>query len=96
MEVPEAEVEVSTFEIPSANWKEEEKRVYRDCVGRMWSAPRILEGNPKEDDTILIERKYHRAGELLAEKMTSAGEYLGIRIPLAGEYKAGHSWADTH
>jgi len=45
---------------------------------------------------LLVERRYHRAGAILAEQMTKAGEYLGIRIPLAGEYKIGMSWADTH
>lgn len=96
MEVPEGEVEYTTYEIDASDWKAEEKRTHRDKENRVWSAPSILDGDPKGDDTLLIERRYHRAGELLAEKMTYAGEYLGIRIPLAGEYKIGHSWAETH
>jgi len=96
MEVPTSEVEYTTYEINSADWKVEEKREHRDSEGRMWSAPAVLDGNPKKDDTLLVERRYHRAGAILAEQMTKAGEYLGIRIPLAGEYKIGMSWADTH
>lgn len=96
MEVPEAEVESTIFDISAKDWKAEEKREYHDADGRMWSAPEIVQGNPKTDETIQVIRRYHRAGAILAEKMTSAGEYLGIRIPLAGEYKIGASWADTH
>lgn len=96
MEVPEDEVEYTTYEIDAGDWKAEEKREHRDEQDRVWSAPRILDGNPKQDETVLIERRYHRAGEILAEQMTRAGEYLGIRIPLAGEYMIGTSWADTH
>jgi len=96
MEVPMGEVEYTTYEVNSADWKVEEKREHRDSEGRMWSAPAVLDGNPKKDDTLLVERRYHRAGAILAEQMTKAGEYLGIRIPLAGEYKIGMSWAKTH
>ena len=96
MEVLGSEVEYTSYEIPGSDWKQEEKREHIDGQGRMWSAPSIIEGNPKEDATVLVERKYHRAGELLATNMTKAGEYLGMRIPLAGEYKIGASWADTH
>lgn len=96
MEVLEDEVEYTSYEINSEDWKAEEKRTHKDEGGRVWSAPSVLDGDVKSDDTVLIERRYHRAGELLAEKMTTAGEYLGIRIPLAGEYKIGHSWAETH
>lgn len=96
MEIPEAEVEYMTYEVASSDWKTEEKREHYDSDVRMWSAPSILEGNPKEDTSVLVERRYHRAGAILAEQMTKAGEYLGIRIPLAGEYKIGRSWAETH
>lgn len=96
MEVPKEEVEYTTYEIDSGDWKIEEKREHRDEQNRVWSAPRILDGNPKEDDSLLIERRYHRAGEILAAQMTRAGEYMGLRIPLAGEYMIGHSWAETH
>lgn len=96
MEILGSEVEYTTYEIPASAWKQEEKREYVDDKGRMWSAPLVIDGNPKEDETLLIERKYHRAGEILARNMTKAGEFLGMRIPLAGEYKIGASWADTH
>lgn len=96
MEVKEDEVEVTHYQINSADWKAEEKREHYDSDGRMWSAPSIINGNPKEDAEVTIQRRYHRAGEILAKQMTAAGEYLGIRIPLAGEYMIGQSWADTH
>lgn len=96
MEVNADEVEAVTYSIPSEDWKAEEKREHWDG-GRMYSAPSILSGNPKEPGTTLsIGRKYHRAGHLLAQTMTQAGEFLQLRIPLAGEYKLGDSWADTH
>ena len=95
MEVPADEVEYTTYEIDADAWKVEEKKEYR-TGGKLWSAPLILDGNPKEGGTILVERRYHRAGQIMAEQMTKAGEYLGIRIPLAGEYRLGSSWADTH
>lgn len=96
MEVNEDEVEVTHYRIPSSDWKAEEKREYYDDQGRMWSAPSVHEGNPKEDEEVVVRRRYHRAGEILAKQMTVAGEYLGIRIPLAGEYMIGSSWAETH
>lgn len=96
MEVNEDEVEATHYQINSADWKAEEKREHYDSDGRMWSAPSIIKGDPKEDAEVTIQRRYHRAGEILAKQMTAAGEYLGIRIPLAGEYKIGSSWAETH
>ena len=96
MEVPEDEVLEITYEIPSSEWKEEEKRQYRDSENRMWSAPKIIEGNPKEDEIVKVRRRYHRAGEILAESITWAGEYLKLRIRMDGEYMLGHSWAETH
>lgn len=96
MEVPEDEVLEIHYDLPSSDWKEEEKKAYIDSEGRMWSAPHIVEGNPKEDTTIKIHRTYHRCGQILAEAMTWAGEYLKMRIRMDGEYKIGSSWADTH
>lgn len=96
MEVNEDEVERTTYEIPAEDWKSEEKREHW-VEGKMFSAPRVIDGNPKlPGSTVVVERKYHRAGQLLAQTMTQAGEFLKLRIPLAGEYKIGDSWADTH
>lgn len=96
MEVNADEVLDLTYELPSSEWKEEEKRAYHDTEGRMWSAPHIVEGNPKTDETIKVHRSYHRCGQIIAEAMTWAGEYLKMRIRMDGEYKIGDSWADTH
>jgi|SRR5690554_373338 len=96
MEVPSDEVEYHAYEIPKEDWKAEEKREHKDDQGRVWSAPRVLDDDAGYSGTILVERRYHRAGHILAEQMTRAGEYLGIRIPLAGEYMIGQSWAETH
>lgn len=96
MEVNESEVLERVYRLPSEDWKAEEKAVYYDEEGRMWSAPRIIEGNPKQDEDVIVRRRYHRAGQILAEQMTEAGKYLGIRIPLAGEYMLGYSWSETH
>ncbi len=96
MEVPEDEVLEIRYSIPSSEWKEEEKRQYRDSEGRMWSAPKVVEGNPKEDEEVTVRRRYHRAGEILAESITWAGEYLKLRIRMDGEYMLGYSWAETH
>lgn len=96
MEVPESEVEEVHYTINPTEWKQEEKREYKDQRNRVWSAPVIVEGDSKGDDPITVRRRYHRAGAILAEQMTAAGEYLGIRIPLAGEYMLGYSWQDTH
>lgn len=96
MEIEASEILYKEYKVKSADWKVEEKAQHYDAEGRMWSAPVVLEGNPKEDEEILVQRKYHRAGQVLAETMTKAGEFLGMRIPLAGEYKIGNSWADSH
>lgn len=96
MEVPKDEVGEMTYVISPEEWKAEEKREHYDEQGRMWSAPSIPNGDPKGDDDLVVLRRYHRSGEILAKNMTKAGEYLGLRIPLAGEYMIGHSWADTH
>ena len=96
LEVNADEVLEVSYDIPSSEWKDEEKKEYHDTDGRMWSAPGIAAGNPKEDETITIKRSYHRAGQILAEAMTWAGEFLKFRVPMAGEYKIGDSWGDTH
>lgn len=96
MEVLEEEVLTKEYLCLSENWKQEEDKAHIDAEGRLWSAPTIIQGNPKEDKEILVRRRYHRAGAILAEQMTEAGKFLGIRIPLAGEYQIGHSWAETH
>jgi len=96
MEIPEEEVSHWDYDLPCEDWKAEEKRTHTDEEGRVWSAPEILAGDPKKDDIIIVQRKYHRAGQVLAEQMTAAGEFLGIRIPLAGEYKIDYSWEGTH
>ena len=93
MEVAADEVQYITYEIPIEDWKEEEKREYIDVDGRMWSAPNIISSSGSHHT---IERRYHRAGQIIAEAMTWAGEYLKMRIPMAGEYKIGQSWAETH
>lgn len=71
----------------------EEKRVHIDVEGRMWSAASIDKVNA---ETITCRRRYHRAGQIIAEAMTWAGTYLKMRCPMAGEYKIGSSWKDTH
>lgn len=96
MEVPEEEVIEIVYDLASLEWGEEEKRAYIDGDGRMWSAPEIIEGNKKEECTLKIRRRYHRAGQIIAEAMTWAGKYLHMRCRMDGEYKVGYSWAETH
>lgn len=92
-EVNASEVEEVVYEIPSDDWKAEEKREYHDDQGRMWSAPVKVD---EADEVVTVRRRYHRAGHIMASQMTYAGELLGIRIPLAGEYMLGDSWQETH
>lgn len=96
MEVNADEVSYITYELPASEWDEEEKKQFIDSEGRMWSAPSIIKGNKKEDDVLTVERRYHRAGQILAESMTWAGEFLKMRCRMDGEYKIGMSWKDTH
>lgn len=93
MEINEDEVLYVKYEIKKDDWKQEEKREYRDTEGRMWSAPNIV---GESDDSFTVERRYHRAGHIIADAMTWAGEYLKMRCPMAGEYKIGASWKETH
>ena len=106
MEVPEDEVLVLDYDIPftregfdtekaaiKAAFDPEEKRIHIDADGRMWSAAALVS---VEDDHIKCRRKYHRAGQIIADAMTWAGQYLKMRCPMAGEYKIGKSWAETH
>lgn len=106
MEVPEDEVLVLDYDIPftregfdtekaaiKAAFDPEEKRIHIDVDGRMWSAAALVS---VEDDHIKCRRKYHRAGQIIADAMTWAGQYLKMRCPMAGEYKIGKSWAETH
>lgn len=106
MEVNEDEVLYLNYELPytlegfeneksaiKAVFDPEEKRVHIDSDGRMWSAAIKLDAS---GGIIKIQRRYHRAGQILAEAMAWAGEFLRMRIPMAGEYKLGHSWAETH
>lgn len=95
MEVKLPEVESIQYKIPATKeaWKEEEKRVMHHESGGYWSAPEIVKEGKKK---FTIERKYHKAGDLLCKAFEEAGKYLGIRTPLAGEYKVGESWKDTH
>lgn len=98
MEVPEGEVLWMDYEVPAADWKQEEKRVHTDSQG-IWSAPVIVSGNPKSDDpdeVLLLKRAFHPAGDTLCRAFAHAGKVLGIRCPLAGEYKVGKSWQETH
>lgn len=92
MEVPESEVKLYTYTIKPEEWKAEEKREHINEVG-IWSAPEIINST---DEELIIQRKYHRAGEILAGAMKWAGEFFSMSIPLAGEYKIGQSWGDTH
>lgn len=94
MEVLREEVEEYLYEIEEASWKQEEKAQYLDDAGRMWSAPKVISG--KGTGQLTIRRRYHRAGEILAETMEETGKFLKLRIPLAGEYMIGDSWHDTH
>ena len=96
LEVNEDEVLYLKYDIESTEWDVEEKRQHLDSEGRMWSAPAIVAGNKKEDKVITIERRYHRAGHILADAMAWAGEFLKMRCPMAGEYKIGKSWKETH
>lgn len=106
MEVPEEEVSYLNYELEyttegfedekkaiKAVFDPEEKRVHIDSEGRMWSAAIKVSA---ENGIIKCQRRYHRAGQILAEAMAWAGEFLKMRIPMAGEYKLGHSWAETH
>lgn len=96
MEVDADEVETYSYAIPHKSWKAEEKRVHLED-GKLWSAPSKL-GDivTSEGIFLLVERQYHRAGEILSRTMEETGVMLGLRIPLAGEYKIGDSWHDTH
>ncbi|QBJ01067.1 putative DNA polymerase [Aeromonas phage HJG] len=106
MEVPEDEVLEIIYELEytldgfenekkavKAVFDPEEKRVHYDTEGRMWSAAVKLSA---KDGIITCMRRFHLAGQVLAESMTKAGELFKFNIPLAGEYKIGHSWHDTH
>lgn len=106
MEVNKDEVLVLDYTIPftregfesekaaiKAAFDPEEKRVHIDVDGRMWSAAALVS---VEEYHIKCRRKYHRAGQIIADAMTWAGQYLKMRCPMAGEYKIGTSWAETH
>lgn len=106
IEVSADEVLEITYDIPliregfeddkkavKAAFDSEEKRVHVDLDGRVWSAASIATVN---QDTITCRRRYHRAGQIIAESMTWAGEFLKMRCPMAGEYKIGMSWSETH
>lgn len=108
MEINEDEVLYLDYELPftldgfdsekaaiKAVFDPEEKRVHVDSEGRMWSAAILVEVD-KEAGVIRCQRRYHRAGQVIAEAMTWAGEYLKMRCPMAGEYKIGKSWKETH
>lgn len=94
MEIPESEVELLTYKINKEDWKTEEKRVVHHENGGYFSAPSIV-GETKKGK-LVIERKYHKAGDVLCKSFEEAGSYLKIRTPLAGEYKIGRSWEQTH
>lgn len=94
MEINEDEIEEKLYVIEESSWKDEEKAQHFDDAGRMWSAPRVISG--KGTGQLTVRRRYHRAGEILAETMRETGEFLRLRIPLAGEYMIGDSWHDTH
>lgn len=93
-EVPKHEVMVCQYDIPAADWKAEEKRQHTDEIGRLWSAPKVLE--PVEDDMLCCVRFYHPIGEQYCRALEQAGTFLKLRCPTAGEYMIGESWADTH
>lgn len=108
MEVPEDEVLYLDYTIPftlegfetekaaiKAAFDPEEKRVHTDVDGRMWSAANLIKVDA-EAGVIHCQRKYHRAGQIIAESMTWAGKYLNMRCPMSGEFKIGSSWAETH
>ncbi|ANU80097.1 DNA polymerase [Proteus phage PM 116] len=73
----------------------EEKRVHVDSEGRMWSAASLVSVDA-DSGVLHCQRRYHRAGQIIADAMTWAGQYLKMRCPMAGEYKIGTSWAETH
>ena len=106
MEIPENEVEYTTYELTyevaegetekaaiKRVWGQEEKREHIDEAGKMWSAPSI---ESAADGVITVSRAYHRAGDILGYCFAEAGRFLKMRIPLAAEYKLGDSWHDTH
>lgn len=108
MEVPEDEVLYLDYTIPftlegfetekaaiKSAFDPEEKRVHTDVDGRMWSAANLIKVDA-EAGVIHCQRKYHRAGQIIAESMTWAGKYLNMRCPMSGEFKIGSSWAETH
>lgn len=95
MEVNENEVEWMAYAVPVDGWKLEEKREHRDEQGRLWSAP-VKDKPACTNETLVLKRFYHRAGQIIAESLTKAGEFLQLRCPLAGEYKIGLNWQETH
>lgn len=108
MEVPEEEVLYLDYELPftlegfeneksaiKAVFDPEEKRVHVDSEGRMWSAANLVSVD-HDAGVLRCQRKYHRAGHIIADAMTWAGKYLNMRCPMAGEYKIGASWKETH
>ena len=98
MEVDSFLVEEMQYQISKDDWKEEEKKQYIDDLGRMWSAPKIIdEAEEAEGLTkLLVKRCYHPIGEQYCLALETAGEFLKLRCPTAGEYMIGDSWADTH
>lgn len=93
------------YEVES--WKEEKKREEIDDSNRMWSAPVLLESrdvvvtnkDTMDRHTVTLykcSRRYHKAGQIIAESMAAAGEVFNLRLPLAGEYKIGNNWSETH
>jgi DNA polymerase I-like protein with 3'-5' exonuclease and polymerase domains len=98
MEVDADKVEEFTYEISKDDWKTEEKKEYFDSLGRMWSAPKIIDEAEEAEGLVklLIRRRYHPIGEQYCKALEWAGQFLKLRCPTAGEYMIGDSWAETH
>lgn len=98
MEVDADKVEEFTYEISKDDWKVEEKKEYFDPLGRMWSAPKIIDEVEEAEGLVklLIRRRYHPIGEQYCKALEWAGQFLKLRCPTAGEYMIGDSWAETH
>jgi hypothetical protein len=94
MEIPEEEIRYTSYIINKEDWKEEEKRQYKDDDGNIWSAPVIA--NELGDEEIEVVRAFHPLGSIYCKAIQDAGKLLGLRCPTDGEYMIGDSWKDTH
>ena len=93
MEVEEDDVIGRVYLIHSEMEDKEEKRVFKDEEGKVWSAPVFKDAGAGMTE---VTRYYHQIGDIYCKSLTKAGEFLGLRCETAGEYKIGENWHDTH